>query len=283
MVSYLQVFNRINGLFAALFFMVAQNMSYANATDFSLHLGKGELEYQMQERSASGALLNQEAGVLPVVKVNATATRADWILDAGYWQSEGLLPYVGATQSGFPVITLTQLNLQNAQLSLRKVFVGNGVVTYALIGGVSHTQVDRNILPSVNSLPLHETLDITQALIGVNVQLPVTEVAHSPLIFSMETTALPAVRNRLKVDTLGLYDPITLKPGLKVDWCVKAALNFQPSAVIDLWAYAERQSLTPGATPYQVWTQGGVAVTSVRYPGSKQFMNQLVMGFAVKF
>ncbi|MEQ1533264.1 MAG: hypothetical protein HOO97_07060 [Sideroxydans sp.] len=279
----LQVLNRKNGLIAAMWCIFFQNINYANATDFVLKVGKGELAYQMQERGATGALLNSEEGSLPVLRMNATATREDWMLEAACWRSEGLIPYVGMTQIGFPVLTFTQLKILNAQLALSKVVIRNEHFTYALIGGFGHTQVSRNIFPSANSLPLHETLDITQARIGSTVQLPILNVAQSPLIFSIEATALPAVRNRLEVNTFGLYDPITLKPGLKIDWSVKATLDFQPSSVLNVWAYAERQSLTPSSTPYQIWTQGGVAVTAVRYPGSKQFMNHVVMGIGVQF
>jgi hypothetical protein len=259
------------------------HVSSTSATDFFILAEKGELQYHMKEVNSAGGLLNREDGTLPVLRIGLEAEKEKKAIAFEYWQSEGLVPYFGMTQVGFPLFTFTRLDIRGIQLRAQKSFNWNATSSYAMSLGISNTQVDRSILPSFGSLPLREKLDSTQAVIGTSAQLRLFEVMQRPLSLSAEVNLLPTLRNRLSVDSFGLYDPITLKPARNVDWNAKVKLGYQPSQWIGIWLTLQRQSLTPGSTDYQIWTKNGVPSALVRYPSSQQFLNQMMMGCSFHF
>jgi hypothetical protein len=263
--------------------LVCLHVSSSTAAGFSISADKGELQYHMKEVNSSGGLLNREDGTLPVLRMGVEAMLEEKSVSFDFWQSEGLVPYFGMTQVGYPLITFTRLDIRGVQLRAQKSFNWNATSSYGVSLGVSNTQVDRSILPSFGSLPLREKLDSTQAVMGTSAQMQLFQLRQHPLSFSAEINLLPALRNRLLVDSFGLYDPITLKPALNVDWNAKAKLSYRPSPWFGLWLTLQRQSLTPGATGYQTWNKGGVPSVSVRYPGSQQFLNQITMGCSIHF
>jgi len=265
-------------MLSLLLLVTSFNTSQAKATDFMFAAEKGQLEYHMKETASSGALLNREDGNLPILRVGVSATQDEKFVELSAWQSEHLIPYLGFTQVGQPLITLTQLNIQSWQLRAGKTWGWYETSSLALFLGLENIQVDRNILPSLGSLPLREILDSTHAVIGARAQVPLLNMAQRPLVLSVEANLLPMLRNRLTVNSFGLYDVITIEPGQNIDWRTQLKLNYNPIASLRVWVSLQHQTLTPGSTPFQSWNQNGVPATQVRYPGSQQTLQCIMAG-----
>lgn len=245
------------------------------------------LDYRATERSSAGGVINEERGYLPGFAATVQGQHRGWLLQGRYGRSKNDVQYQGYTQIGIPLSTRTQLAVHQTELRASHPWplVGelNGVGTL----GIDHLRMDRNILPALGSLPLQEVLDSTRLLLGVGVQHALPSLPWGdggmPGQFSAGVEILPAVRNRIAVNSLGLYDPITLAPARQTDWRWHAKAEWRLMSQVRLSLGVAQERFQPGGSAVDIWRQNGVAVAGVRYPGSVQSMRRWTLGLDWSF
>jgi hypothetical protein len=132
--------------------------------------------------------------------------------------------------------------------------------------GVGQIRIDRNILPTLGSLPLREKLNTTHVILdGVWEQQYLPNSSwHAG--FKLRSDA----RQELLVDSFGQYDHITLKPRKSVGGAVYVGAKHTLSPQSSLQAQLTIDGISPGPSETALWRKSGVPVATVRYPGSQQ-------------
>ena len=246
---------------------------------FSLGVALGEARYHARESSPSGGTLNTEDGRLPTLTVAGAWQRGPWHVSASQLLARQDLAYQGYTQIGIPLNTTTRLALGNTSLLAGYAWKVSDQGRLRVSGGLEHLRIDRQIQPALGSLPLHETLSLLRGVAGL-------QWAHGGEL-GMHWAAgldwLHSVRSRLAVDTYGLYDPITLQPGRSNDWRAHVQASYRWHSGWTGKLMLSTESIRPGASAQEVWTQQGVPAVSVRYPGSRQSLTTLQAGLSWQF
>lgn len=247
----------------------------------ALQVGLGHWAYNARETHASGAVLNREQGRLP-----ALTGAAQWGSDLWWGRVGGVVArhdvrYEGMTQAAIPITTQTRLAWQH--LDLRggvNLNVANGSVGIRPFAGLRQVRVERDITAAALSLPLRETLHLTQAQLGAELWW------HPPAVpgiaFSAGAQYVRDLRSRLDVMSYGLFDPITLRPAHGAAWQSQMAVHWRVAPGWTLGVQRETQRLRPGASPSAVWTQQGQPAAGVRYPGSEQALGGWTVLLAVE-
>lgn len=241
------------------------------------------MAYHSVEMGQAGQQLNQEDGVLPTRRLGSRWAYGPWQVALSVWQGGQDIAYAGFSQIGFPLQLQTRLMAQGAQWRAGYAWPWVGDSVALLSVGVDQLQIDRNMRPSPFSAPLRERLDSTRALLGASVVMEWTALAEWPLQISAGVDVLRSVRQRLAVDSFGLYDPITLSPANSTGWRAALRMAVVPSAASKVWLSVERENFNPGSTPYRAWTPGDGPATLVRYPGSRQSMHSMSIGASWQF
>ena len=247
--------------------------------EVSLSFAMGEARYQAREISSSGGTLNTEQGRLPTLTVAGKWQHGPWSAEASHLLARQDLAYQGYTQIGIPLSTTTRLALGNTALRAGYVWRVSEHDRLTLLGGVEHLQIDRQIQPALGALPLHETLNLLRCAAGV-------QWMHGGDLgfnWTAGVDLLRSVRSRLKVDTYGLFDPITLRPGAGNDWRAHVQAAYRWQGGLTMTVRASKESIRPGASSREVWTLNGVPAVSVSYPGSKQSLTGLHAGLTWRF
>jgi hypothetical protein len=251
-------------------------------------LEQGGLTYQSIERSSSGGVTNQETGHLPLIAATLGWQSAQgWALQGRYSRAKNDVAYQGYTQIGIPLNTITQLAVHQTDARLSYAWPVSSTLSWHPSMGLSHVRVDRSIQPALGSLPLQEVLDSTRLIAGLSLQHrwsgPEAVGTLRPVQLLAGVEVLSAVRNRLKVNSFGQFDPITLTPARQTDWRwhAKAQWSLTPRATVSLGVEHER--LQPGSSSVEAWRRNGVAVTGVRYPGSQQTLQAWTLGVVWQF
>lgn len=254
-----------------------------HAAEFVVSVEVGRMAYHALETGVAGKLLNQEDGVLPTRRLGSRWEHGAWHMDLSVWQAGQEIAYSGFSQVGFPLQLQTQLNAQGMQWRAGYAWPWVGDSAALLSVGVDQLQIDRNLRPSPLSSALREKMDSTRALLGAGVVKEWTALPGWPLQVSVGVDVLRSLRQRLAVDSFGLYEPITLSPANSTDWRTTLRMALAPSASSKVWLTVEREGFNPGSTPYQAWTPSDVPATLVRYPGSRQSLQSLSIGASWQF
>ena len=257
----------------------ANSQSERSAENLSFAVAVGQARYQARETSASGGLLNMEKGVLPSLTLRGQWQQDRWFADVSHLLARHDVVYEGYTQLGIPLQTATQLAWSTSALSVGRFWPLNERSDMKLQVGLDHLQIDRQIRAALGSLPLHETLGLTRGLLGLH-------WSHGePFGWRWEAgvDVLRRMRSQLKVDTYGLYDPITLQPGNGTDWRFRVQAAYRWQGGLTGFVTVSQDTVRPGASSQEVWSQQGRPVLAVRYPGSHQTLKNLQAGVAWQF
>ena len=263
-------------------------MVLPNATPtLSVGVALGSTRYQSTERTASGVVSNQETGSLPRFTATARWQQDAWFVDGNFSLARHDIAYEGYTQFGVPLSTTTALALNQGGLVAGYRWRTAGDSQWRLSTGLERLQVRRNILPSMGSLPLREVLTSTRLVAGGVWQHDWPRLILAgrvmPLNLSASVDMLYALRNRLDVDSLGLYDPITLQPGRSLDWRLGLKSELTVARGVTASAGWVWERFNPGESSTEVWRQGGVPAVGVRYPGSQQRFQTFMFGLGWMF
>lgn len=241
------------------------------------------LRYQSTEYSAAGVRLNSESGRLPSVRLSGRWSFGDWFAEAGATVARNDVAYDGFTQLGLPLQTTTQLQLSQWGARAGRIWQVRDDARLSLSGGLEQLHLDRNILAGVGSLPLQETLNTTHAVVGMQWAQRLGEISDTAATVTVALDWMPALKTRIAVNSFGLFDPITLKPGLSQDLRLSLRLDKPLTQRLGGWIGARHQRYRPGETGTEVWTKNGVAAATVRYPGSEQSLTWLGAGLNWSF
>ncbi len=259
----------------------------AAAADTALELELGSTRYQSTERNAVGTITNQDSGSLPRATLTGRWQQEAWFAEAVYSVARHDIAYQGYTQIGIPLQTTTELAITEGGGRAGYRWTGAAQTQWQLALGLERRQINRNILPGLASLPLREVLTVTRAVVGGRWQrawptgapggLPV------PVTLSAGLEVLQGLQSRLDVDSYGLYDPVRLEPGRSTDWRVNLKAQAALGQHTTVWLGYTHESFQPGSSSQVVWTKGGVPAAAVRYPGSRQSLQTLVLGLGWAF
>jgi hypothetical protein len=250
----------------------------AAATDVELHAGQAR--YEATETAPGGFVLNRDSGVLRGGSVALTQPlAADWRLRLLLQSLHGSLRYDGLTQLGLPLTTSTGLRLQRAELAL-------AAAAWAVPGGFE----------LVPALALGEQR-IERAIAATPASLPTTETMHSRFIaidaamrrsfgsaaLQLALRAAVPLRQRLDIDTFGVYDSYSLQPQrqgstrltLRGEWA------FAPGWT--LAAEAGSETLKFGNADGRLVTAGGQPAAISSYPGSRQRLRSTAVAVTAAF
>ena len=257
----------------------------AAAPAWQLQAKLASLRYTAQEKNALGSVLNTETGSLPSAQLSLRHQRGPWVVELGFSQAANTIAYNGFTQLGLPLLTRTELAWTQAHANVGYHYPIAAQSSVLLGAGLVQRNIDRNILATAGSLPLRETLQSTQLSLQAMVQGGAAKAVLGPgsLSWQAGVQLLPSLRHRLKVDSFGLYDTITLSPARNTDWKVSAGFAFALNPVWSVGADISHQSLRPGASSTEVWTKSGVPSASVRYPGSVQSATGLAISLRASY
>lgn len=255
----------------------------APAAELVLSAELGRMQYRMAESGASGQLLNREEGTLPTQHLKARWEQASRFMELGAWHGGQQISYVGLTQASLPLLTQTELKMQGWQWRLGQYWPWLQSSNWGVALGLEHLRIDRHILPALGSLPLRETLDSTRAVLGLESKTEFSSVLGWPLQLAVGVDLLRTLRQELAVDSFGLYDPLRLLPAPSTDGRATLRLTLAPNASSQVWFAVQRENFNPGSTAFQSWTRMGVPASTVRYPGSRQSMQQISVGASWQF
>lgn len=266
---------------------VAGSMALSDNETFNVEVVLGRTRYMSVERTSTGSITNQENGSLPNVSLTGRWQGTGWFGEFQMGLARDDIAYQGYSQLGIPLNTTTALTMTQGGGVMGHRWHGTNGMSWRISAGAERLQVRRSILPSLGSLPLREILTSTRVVAGVTWQQEWPHMALGqialPLSLSAGVDVLRAVRSRIDVDSLGLYDPITLQPAQTTDWrlALKTKVVLLPGVVASVAWTQER--FTPGGSVTEVWRRGGVAAAGVRYPGSQQRLQTLAMGVSLSF
>lgn len=261
-----------HGLFALLL------ASPLGAAEWRYHADIGELQYHAQETSASGALLNREDGSLPIQGLGIRGTAADSYVQLNFWQASNVVPYQGISQIGMLITTQTNLRLQDWEVRAGHGGTCSENCQWNISVGLDSLAIDRAIYASPLSLPLREQMQSYRALLGGEIVWDLRQALAVPLSLTVGLDVLRGLSQDLDVDSYGMYDAIRLHPAAATDLRQRITLVWAPDAPVRLWLTLQTESFQPGATDYAVWNRSGVASSLVRYPGSQQSLQYVVLG-----
>jgi hypothetical protein len=237
------------------------------AAEFSFQPALAILYYQAEERNSIGTVINKESGQLPQFGISVQAKEVPWLIKIDFSRAQGEVDYQGYTQMGIPLATRTELSVSSWQALLAYQWQLGDQQQIALGAGLNGLQIDRNILPTLGSFPLKEKLDSQRFVVSLLWQW---QMADHPFALNSQLDILPQHKNRLMVDTQGLYDTIELDTDQHTDWrwVLDAEWRCTPNAKLGLGlAY---QSYQPGSSSLGILKRNGLAAATVRYPGSEQ-------------
>jgi hypothetical protein len=250
---------------------------------WSVSAATGGMQYHARETNAKGFVTNQENGRLPSHELTLRWTPSPWYAQLYLQRAASGVLYQGYTQIGLPLTTTTELALAQWQLQAGWQWLGPYEQQIRLGTGLSQSTIDRNILPSLGSLPLRETLRTRQWLIAADWQKTWSGAWPKPVSLSVGGQLLPTLKQTLDVDSYGIYDSIRLSNARGADWMLgaKGKLAITPQAQLTLqWNY---RSIQPRSSSLEVWRKNSVPAATVRYPGSRQSANDVAIAMEILF
>jgi hypothetical protein len=242
----------------------------AQGLEIELEAAIGAGSYSSLERSAGGALLNQESGALPLQGLHARVKKGAWSIAMNLSRHADTLDYLGVTQSGLPIGTRTQLALVQQGVSLgRQVELSP---SQDLIGriGLRGLDIDRQILPGPLNSALHERLRATFFGVGLGYRWTHPLNSTFKVHLGLDLDWQQSTGSSLSFDTFGRYDLATLTPQRFSLLEFAIGLRFEHSSGFYSGLRLTTLNFSPSSSPSAVLTQAGAPVALVTYPGSTQ-------------
>jgi hypothetical protein len=235
--------------------------------------------YRAEETLPGGFVFNREEGTLPGLTLAVGQSVSNWAYSLGFDYYGGSVGYEGFTQVGLPLTTRTDLDIGRLRA---EVGPGTdwplGVGSLDLRVGLSYAWIRRGIQPARASLALTETMRWTDVHANLN-----WRIADGPWAFSAGATVAWPIAIELEVASGGVFDNYALKPGreLQGGWRVAVQRELPSWGRLEL-AVAD-EILRFGASEAVVITRAGVPAAISSYPGSKQSLLNLSVGWQLRF
>lgn len=236
--------------------------------------------YDARETAPGGFVLNHEHG-----RLGDAALSLQLEGDTGAWtvlgsSARGTVRYRGFSQLGVPLSTSTKLQLDAAELRWSppwSVRVAGFLVQPR--AGLSSRRIDRAVQASAQSTPLTETLDATRLHVAMVVTHPLGERWQ----LQAEADYARPLRQRLSVETAGVYDDFTMHPhaGHALDFAF--GVEWQLAMHWTLGLRLEHQQLAFGTDGPVDVRREGVIVGSANYPGSRQHLGGAKLRVGYRF
>ncbi len=241
------------------------------------------LDHVATERDRSGALLNEDSGPLSGVSLRVDRPEGGWW---GQWTGlRGEVRYLGRSQIGLPVVTVSALDWQEFALGLQQRSAPKPAADGAWPGSMAadaglalvKRRIRRDIAPSPFSTRLTETLDWWGLRLRVRAHWQWDERWR----LELEGWGERSVRTRLAADFHGVASNATVKPGAAGGQGRAVALSWCPSPRwrVSLTGHDSRQRY--GESPAVPFVQNGQVTGSASYPGSVQRSRGLGLGLSV--
>jgi hypothetical protein len=245
----------------------ASVVAFASENPLQLSAAVGTLKYDAKEFSTTGAVINRERGHLPFIQLGLRYTLSDsYFIDTSVRYADQKIRYDGFTQIGIPITTQTQLAWHQATVNLgyRLRWSDRQSLEYSI--GIGQRRLDRDIRPTLGSLPLREIMSTSQLNLSArwHQQLGTQTQWHAGIAVQ------PSLRQNLRVDSYGIFDPITLQLSKHLDSRLFAGFTHSFSTTWRVRGELGMDRIQPEASSTEIWRKNGVPSASVRYPGSKQ-------------
>jgi hypothetical protein len=241
----------------------------ANAAGPSVDVDISTRQYKARETD-DGLVLNREEGTLHglAFSVAVDSWGGRWTLHAA--NESGTLLYAGQNQSGLPVVTLTDLNVQ--QVALRWTPAWHLVIGPASLEShaeLAHQSIERAIRQGPGSLPLTENLQALWLRSGAAIT-----VSLAP-DWSVQFGGQLAwqLAQQLHVDSFGIYDEFTLQPRARLSTRLSAGITWHARPDLHIGLHASQERWRFGPASEEPIYRGGVLAGDAEYPGSRQRLN----------
>jgi hypothetical protein len=232
--------------------------------------------YLAVERLDDGSTADTESGPLTGARLTAWRDVGGWHIGVAADHLDGRIAYRGRSQIGFPIRTHSRIAIDEVGLDASRSLALTDAVTATAAAAAGQRRIDRRIAPSLLSTPLTEVLTWRFVQIGGHARWAMTERWTAAVGIRIEQ----GLSARLDVDFHGAADPVSLAPtwghpGHRLN--LEVGRTVTDDLTLALTASHARQAY--GASSWQDYRRGGVAVSRVRYPGSVQRLDDL--GLAV--
>jgi hypothetical protein len=243
----------------------------------------GSAGYVSEERRADGSLFNRESGRLQRMALELRYPWAEWQWVGELSRASGVLDYAGQTQFGIPLYTRTDLQREDAALSLRHTASpGLANVRLSVGAGVSALRIVRDIRPTPISSELTETLRSRQFVLSAGAGTTLVLIDQAMDLSAFALWRRPWAQT-LAVDAHGLFEPLTLRP--RAAWSSQAGLSASVAAgrAVRLGVGFGMDVFRPGASGSALVYRNGVPVGSASYPGSRQRLTHTDIALDLRF
>jgi hypothetical protein len=250
------------------------------APGLGLRVQAGTAQYEAEERIGS-LVFNRERGRLRGVglhgHVGSSAASPALPLELGIERWQGRIAYEGLSQVGLPTTTTTRLTRDRAGVRAERAAALGADLPPLMAGiGLWSQRWRRAIEPSPSTLALTETTRLTEIAAHLRLEWPSPGAGQ----IQARAAALWPWRPRLTVDSMGVLDTHTLRPGPRAG--AEAALAWSGrapgNASIRIEGHARYERL--GASEAEIVTRAGAPAGISRYPGVRQSHWGLTFGLA---
>ena len=147
--------------------------------------------FNYEEFNTLGVSLDKEIGIVPGIKIKYLYQHNSLTVSPFFSLHDGSVDYIGSTQTGSSHNTKTNTNLFTAGVEFDFQLINN----FNFIGGMQHTQWDRDILSTNGVLGLHELYTWTELSAGVSYQSDIFNNSY----YSFSISALYILNPAMKI------------------------------------------------------------------------------------
>jgi hypothetical protein len=240
--------------------------------------------YEALERLADGSTANRETGALDGGRLRAGWRDAAWALDVALERLTGRVDYQGRSQLGWPIRSHTRLAVDEMMLESRWAGLDTRPVDIALVAALGQRRITRRIAPTWLSTPLTEALDWRFAQAGALARWAPGE----GWMLEAEARIEQGLDARLAVDFHGQADAVDLRPGTgtlgqRVEIGLGRQFGLAGGIALALNLRASQARQPYGASPWVAHHRAGQVIGQVRYPGSTQRLDAVMLALDLRW